>query len=96
MNDTKQEFLNKLKTFATELTEHVLDNVGNWKVKGFIDINQNIYTISSDTKIISKILEIQLFPKFKEFANQNNYDMVLAEMQNWYPDLSFVVNLTQK
>jgi len=86
----KQEFLNKLKGFSKELTEYVSDKVGEWKVKGFIDIEKNIYTISSDTKIISKILEIQLFPKFQEFADQNGYDIVLAEMQNWYPDLSFV------
>jgi len=35
-------------------------------------------------------LEIQLFPKFKEFAEINGYEIVLAEKQNWYPDLSFV------
>jgi hypothetical protein len=90
MSDTKQEFLNKLKQFATELTEYVSDNVGNWKVKGFIDIEKSIYTISSDTKIISKILEIQLFPKFKEFASKYGYKIVLAKEQNYYPDMSFV------
>ena len=90
MIDIKNEFLNKLKAFSKELTEYVLDKAGDWKVKGFIDIEKSIYTISSDTKIISKILEIQLFPKFQEFADQNGYEIVLAEMQNWYPDLSFV------
>jgi len=63
---------------------------GNWSIKGFIDIDEQIYTISSDTKIISKILEIQLFPKFQEFAKENGYKIILAEKQNWYPDLSFV------
>ncbi len=86
----KKKFLDKLKDFSKELTVYVSDKVGDWKVKGFIDIEKNIYTISSDTKIISKILEIQLFPKFQEFADQNGYEIVLAEMQNWYPDLSFV------
>ncbi len=91
MNDIKKtEFLDKLIDFSKELTEYVSDKVGDWKVKGFIDIEKSIYTISSDTKIISKILEIQLFPKFKEFADQNGYEIILAEMQNWYPDLSFV------
>ena len=51
---------------------------------------RNIYTISADTKIVSKILEIHLFPRLLEFANQNNYRIVLAEQQNYYPDLSFV------
>lgn len=90
MSDIKKEFLDKLQDFSKELTEYVSDKVGDWKVKGFIDIEKSVYTISSDTKIISKILEIQLFPKFQEFANQNGYEIVLAEMQNWYPDLSFV------
>lgn len=90
MSDIKKEFLDKLVEFSKELTEYVSDKVGDWKVKGFIDIEKSVYTISSDTKIISKILEIQLFPKFQEFADQNGYEIVLAEMQNWYPDLSFV------
>jgi len=89
MND-KQKFLHKLKEFSQTLTEYVSTNEGDWSIKGFIDIEKQIYTISSDTKIISKILEIQLFPKFKEFAEKNGYKIILAEKQNWYPDLSFV------
>jgi hypothetical protein len=86
----KKNFIKKLKTFADTLTEYVSTNSGEWSIKGFIDVEKNIYTISSDTKIISKILEIQLFPKFKQFAKENGYKIVLAEKQNWYPDLSFV------
>ncbi|GAA8076163.1 hypothetical protein HpDR115_13030 [Helicobacter pylori] len=41
------------------------------KLKDLFNIDKNIYTISPDTKIISKILEIQLFPKFKTFAKKN-------------------------
>jgi len=89
MNE-KEQFIKKLKEFAKTLTKYVSTNEGNWTIKGFIDVNEQIYTISSDTKIISKILEIQLFPKFKEFAKQNGYKIILAEKQNWYPDLSFV------
>jgi len=90
MSKIKEIFLKKLKAFAKELTEYVSTNSGEWSIKGFIDIDKNIYTISSDSKIVSKILEIQLFPKFKEFAKENGYTIVLAEKQNWYPDLSFV------
>ncbi|MDU9746515.1 type II restriction endonuclease [Helicobacter pylori] len=35
--------------------------------------------MSPDTKIISKILEIQLFPKFKTFAKKNGYEIIIAE-----------------
>lgn len=96
MKQVKQDFLAKLKQFAAELTDYVSDNVGDWKIKGFIDVDKTIYTISSDTKIISKILEIQLFPRFVEFAEQNGYEIVLAEKQNWYPDISFVNKVNQK
>lgn len=90
MVKTKEFFLQKLKEFADSLTEHVTTKSGDWKIKGFIDTDQNIYGISTDTKIISKILEIQLYPQFEAFAAQEGYEIVLAEKQNWYPDLSFV------
>jgi len=64
MDQDKAEFLAQLRKLGTTLTEYVSTNGGDWSIKGFIDVDQNVYTISSDTKIISKILEIQLFPKF--------------------------------
>lgn len=86
----KQQFSKHLKDFAGTLTKYVSTPDKQWTIKGFIDIFQNIYTISSDTKIISKVLEIHLFPKFFEFAEKNNFKLVFAEKQNWYPDISFV------
>ena len=90
MDEEKQIFLAKLQKFTNLLTNYISTNSGDWVIKGFIDVNKKLYTISSDSKIISKILEIQLFPKLKEFAERNGYHLVLAEKQNWYPDLSFV------
>lgn len=57
---------------------------------GFIDIFKNIYTISSDTKIVSKVLELHLFPHFLSFAQSIGYEVELATHQNWYPDLTFI------
>lgn len=86
----KEIFTKKLKKFVTELKNHVSTDDGQWTVKGFIDIFKNVYTISSDTKIVSKILEIHLFPKILAFAQANEYKVVLAEHQSYYPDISFV------
>ena len=86
----KERFKSSLKEFTEELQANVSAEDGEWTVKGFIDIFKNIYTISSDTKIVSKILEMHLFPKILEFAEKTGYNIVLAEHQNWYPDLSFV------
>ncbi len=87
---TKKEFGKQLKDCVVNLQKHMSTEDGQWTVKGFIDVFQNVYTISSDTKIVSKILEIHLFPKIMEFAKQYDYKIVLAEHQNYYPDISFV------
>lgn len=86
----KENFANKLVEFVRGLKDYVSSEDGQWTVKGFIDIFKNVYTISSDTKIVSKILEIHLFPKILEFAKTNAYKIVLADHQNYYPDISFV------
>jgi hypothetical protein len=86
----KESFSRRLEEFVTELKGHVSTNDGQWTVKGFVDIFENVYTISSDTKIVSKILEIHLFPQILAFAKANEYKVVLAAHQNYYPDISFV------
>ncbi len=86
----REDFGRLFGAFVAGLSDYVSDTDGQWAVKGFIDIYKNIYTISSDTKIISKILEIHLFPRILQFAEVNGYSIVLAEHQNWYPDFSFV------
>ena len=86
----KQEFFHALTQLVSSLDEYVSTDDGQWRIKGFIDVCRNIYTISSDTKIISKILEIHLFPRILSFAEETGYRVVLAEHQNYYPDISFV------
>ena len=92
----KKIFEKKLKEFAKELKEYISTEDGQWTIKGFIDTYKNIYTISNDTKIVSKILEIHLFPKILEFANKIGYNIVLPEHQNYYPDVSFIKKDNQK
>ena len=84
----KALFLEQLKKFASTLTEMAVDD--GWSIKGFIDASKNIYTISSDTKVVSKILELHLFPQFLVFAEQNGYNIELAAHQNYSPDLTFI------
>lgn len=91
-NEYKANFKNELNKFADKLEKYVSTDDGDWAVKGFIDVFKNIYTISADTKIISKILEIHIFPQLLQFAQNNNYKIVFAEKQNWYPDITFVAD----
>lgn len=89
-NKYKADFKKDLDRFANKLEKYVSSDNGEWTVKGFIDVYKNIYTISSDTKIVSKILEIHIFPQILQFAQSIGYKIILAEKQNWYPDLTFI------
>ncbi|MBI3259335.1 MAG: EcoRV family type II restriction endonuclease [Ignavibacteriae bacterium] len=95
-NKFKLNFKKELDKFARKLEKYVSTDSGEWTVKGFIDVYKNIYTISSDTKIVSKILEIHIFPQIIEFAESIGYNIILAEKQNWYPDLTFVHKKNEK
>jgi hypothetical protein len=87
----KAAFHTALSDFAQTLTQLVaLDD--EWTVKGFIDVFKNIYTISSDTKVVSKILELHLFPHILDFAQHLGYSLELAAFQNYYPDITFINN----
>lgn len=87
---TSEQFLQYLQSHAESFATAVATNEGDWIIKGFIDVYQRIYTISVDTKIISKVLELLLFPMFAEFGKQHGLEVELSPHQNFYPDLTFV------
>ncbi|GAB1397137.1 hypothetical protein MASR1M65_19160 [Saprospiraceae bacterium] len=86
----KSAFKKEIDRFTDKLEKYVSTDNGDWSVKGFIDVYKNIYTISSDTKIVSKILEIHIFPQILQFAEEIGYKILLTEHQNYYPDLTFI------
>ena len=87
------------RTFQQLLTDEassfksLLETKDNdWIVKGFIDVNRNVYTITNDTKVVSKIIELILIPKLDMFAKRNGLTLELPPAQNYYPDLTFKDN----
>ena len=85
----KEKFSRSLRDFAGTLAGRVAHS-GEWDIRGFIDIFRNIYPLSSDTKVISKVLEIHLLPELLSLAGMIGYDIEPAEKQNWYPDFTFI------
>jgi hypothetical protein len=80
----------KLLTNEVATYKSLLETENNdWIVKGFIDINRNVYTITNDTKVVSKIIEIILIPHLDMFAKRNGLTLELPSAQNYYPDLTF-------
>jgi hypothetical protein len=85
-----ENFKTALEQYFDEFFALVSTAAGEWTIKGFIDLYRNIYTISVDTKVVSKIIELMIFPVIVKFAQEHDYEMVLAAQQNHYPDLSFI------
>lgn len=86
----KEQFSVQFLTYIERFQSSVSTTSGEWVIKGFIDIARNIYTISTDTKVVSKVIELLLFPQICQFAQEHGYRMVLCKEQNFYPDISFL------
>jgi hypothetical protein len=86
------KFLGLLQSEAESFNSNkvVATDKGEWTVKGFIDVFKNVYTISGDTKVISKIMELMLFPYFLSFAKKHGLKLILSREQNHYPDITFI------
>jgi len=84
------DFLARLQAHTTSFAKAVATDEGEWIIKGFIDVYRRIYTISVDTKITSKVLELLLFPLFVDFGKANGLRIELSPHQNFYPDLTFI------
>ncbi|WP_235852438.1 EcoRV family type II restriction endonuclease [Helicobacter vulpis] len=78
------------RMFLEKLKEQICQPDHQWKIKGFIDSERRLFSLSNDTKVVSKILEIHMFLYILEFAEDCGFDVVLPSHQNYYPDLSFV------
>lgn len=89
---TKNDFISKLRDAVKSFTPFVSTADGQWVVKGFIDIYKKIYTISTDTKVVSKIIELYIFPLLFKFSKENNLRLELTKEQNFYPDITFIDN----
>ena len=69
----KNDFVEEFRKTLDSLCKSVATDDMQWTIKGFLDVYRNLYSISSDTKVVSKILEIHLFPILNEFAKKMGY-----------------------
>ena len=67
---TKEAFFNLLSKEVMTYKKYLETDSEDWIVKGFIDINKNVYTITNDTKVVSKIIEILLIPKTRKLRKK--------------------------
>ncbi len=86
----KEEILIALQKEVESYNKIISTEKGDWIVKGFIDIYKRIYTISLDTKVVSKVIELLLIPVLEKFAKDHDLILQLPPQQNFYPDLTFI------
>lgn len=89
-------FAENLKSILPRISTIIQNGKQEWTVRGFIDIFKNIYSIGFDTKVISKVVELMIFPILASFAQKFDYKLILSEHQNFYPDMTFITERGEK
>lgn len=82
---TKEEFFQSLTEEVKSYKSFLETDSQDWIVKGFIDIDRNVYTITNDTKVVSKIIEILLIPKLDNFARDHELELELPQSKIFIP-----------
>ena len=59
----------------------------DWEVEGFVDKNDNVYPIDTDTKVISTVFERLSSPVLRSIAKEQGYTVETAN-QTTYPDFT--------
>ncbi len=77
----KEAFQSALMADFEAFTQTLATDAGDWVIKGFIDVYRNVYTISVDTKVVSKLIELMLIPLIVQFAQRYGYELILSEHQ---------------
>jgi len=62
-----------------------------WYIKGVLDSKQRLYTISDDTKLISKIFELVSIPIITKAVESYIKSWEIEERQTVYPDLTLIL-----
>ncbi|MFW5961982.1 MAG: type II restriction endonuclease [bacterium] len=64
----------------------------SWEIKGVMDRNNMLYTLGTDTKLISQVFELKIMPILMQIAKKNNLKLKKAKNQNIYPDFTLLKN----
>lgn len=59
-----------------------------WSVKGVLDSERRIYTLTNDTKLISKVFELLTTPIITRVAEAHGFNVILSDRQTVYPDIT--------
>jgi len=78
----------EFRVLLGQLERELQTEDGLWVLRGFVDTARRVYSLGSDTKVISKALELMLLPPIIRFWEKRGYQVTTARHQNFYPDIS--------
>ena len=61
-----------------------------WCIKGVLDNKNQLYTLSNDTKLLSKVFELVSIPIITKAVEPHIQSWEIEERQNAYPDLTLI------
>jgi hypothetical protein len=84
-----RDCLNRVRNwFNQDFLRNILcDEEGNWSARGIVDTNNQIFPMTLDTKVVSKIFESQLVGPLIDLL-EGDAILIEADYQNQYPDFS--------
>lgn len=76
-----------------KILTNAFDSVGvEWYVKGIIDSRKRLYTLSDDTKLLSKVFELISIPIIIKALEPYIRNWETEDRQTVYPDLTLILN----
>ena len=81
--------LNRVRNWLDDdfLRKVLCDEDGNWSARGIVDTNKQIFPMTLDTKVVSKIFESQISGPLADLL-EGDAILIEADYQNQYPDFS--------
>lgn len=62
----------------------------DWDIYGVIDQNDNIYSLTDDSKILGRIFELMVAPAIRGVAEDHDLEVSPADSQTIYPDFTLM------
>ena len=80
------------KLDVQDILNKAFDSVGvKWYIKGILDSRKRLYTLSDDTKLISKVFELISIPIITQAFEPYIQKWETEERQTVYPDLTLIL-----
>jgi hypothetical protein len=84
--------MNFIKAFNREMEV----SKPNFDITGLLTKDDKVYSLGTDTKVLSTIFEILVRPFVYKIAEENALEVYEPEQQNYYPDFTLMSSKTDK